>query len=110
MLLIFKIIMLFFQVLDPPDILFNEAKLGDGHTVLYNPVDSNNVDNPQEIIWTNHIKFSHIDLEFKAKYVIKETPAVKPDPDGEDHYVTEWKNGIISGSITLNLIRSKYMF
>ncbi|KAJ8299760.1 hypothetical protein KUTeg_023820 [Tegillarca granosa] len=95
------------KILDPPKILYNEAKLVDSsNNVKNNPPNSNNVTNPQDTVWTNNIKFSRAELVFKAKYVIKEEPALKPDPNGEKHYVTEWKNGIISGSIRLNLIRN----
>nr|XP_034301655.1 uncharacterized protein LOC105322112 [Crassostrea gigas] len=87
------------------NILENECKLKDSAgRVLTNPSDPNTA-SPQPTIWTNNVIWHEADTKWDAKYTLTETPPA-PDPSGVNHYVTDFKYGIVHATTKLVLERN----
>lgn len=96
-----------FTVTEKANILENECKLKDSAgRVLTNPSDPNTA-SPQPTIWTNNVIWHEADTKWDAKYTLTETPPA-PDPSGVNHYVTDFKYGIVHATTKLVLERSKW--
>ena len=97
---------------EKPSILYNEAKIEDGSSVVTSPPDPNSdYDHaaPAPKTWTNNVGVTYTNAEFRGKYQISETPT-PPDPSGNNHYVLDWNSGIISGSILFQLYRGMAIY
>ncbi|CAC5401970.1 unnamed protein product [Mytilus coruscus] len=97
-------------ITEETSLLYAEIKL---HTftneILTTPHDPNDPGS-EPIKWTNNKNFSEAEVEFRAKYVASGystsgTPPPPPDPTGIEHYVTDFKHGILFGLITVEYIR-----
>ena len=95
---------------DKPTILYNEAKLEDGSSVVAVPLNPNSdYDHSSNApkTWTKNTGVSYTNSEFSGMYKILDTPNPGPDPNGTNHYVLHWETGIVSGSISFRLRRGK---
>ena len=88
------------------DVKYAEAKLTDPvNKILRTPVDPNDP-GPQPIQWTNNVAWRTAEIEFRSKFPDLGIPPAL-DPKGEKHFVTDFKYGIISATMTLTHERGK---
>ena len=98
--------MFIFSVVIDVDVKYAEAKLTDvNDKILTTPVDPN-APGPQPIRWTNNVAWRTAEIEFKSKFPALGNPPPL-DPKGETHFVTDFKFGIISATMTLTHERGK---
>jgi hypothetical protein len=97
--------MIFFPtVTDQPLILHNHAVFYDDPVRKTEKIenDPNYVTNDHPIIWTNFERFTVVEAKMSAKYL-------QPNPgDLTDHYVRDFKVGLIEMKTTLYLYRGLY--
>ncbi|CAG2190381.1 unnamed protein product [Mytilus edulis] len=67
------------------------------------PIDPNDPI-PRETKWTNHIMINTAYLEVTAVFKVDATQPA-PDPNGRNHFVTEFKYGVLAGQMKLTLVR-----
>ena len=94
-------IQILFVVLDPPSILENHAIFYDHPLEKKEKVENNPnyIGNDYPIIWTNLPGLLHVETKMAAKYA-------QPNPGNlEDHFVTDFKVGLIEMKTTLSLYR-----
>lgn len=102
------------SVTEETSLLYAEIKLHTlTNTILTTPVDPNDPGS-EPIKWTNNRNFSEAEIEFHAKYVASGfstsgIPPPPPDPTGDNHYVTDFKHGILFGLITVDFIRGNIL-
>jgi hypothetical protein len=76
------------------------------HSFLLDNIFLNNEPGYEPTRFTNKDSLNKAEMEFHGKFIASGTP---PDLTSEykDHYVTEFKYGIVYGQMTTNFIRSK---
>jgi hypothetical protein len=88
-------------------ILYAEIKLHNpSYEIVTTPLDPNEL-GPEPTRFTNIDSLNEADMEFHGKFIASGTP---PDLTSElykDHYVTDFKYGIVYGQMITNFIRSK---
>jgi len=96
-----------FPVIKDVDVLYAEAKLTDPvNQILTTPIDANEP-GPQPIRWTNNVAWLTAEIEFRSKFPdLGKAP--DHDPNGDTHFVTDFKYGIISASMKLEHDRGMY--
>ena len=97
------ILILYFSVTDKPPILENHAIFYDDpfRKIVKVENDPNYIQDDHEIVWTNFVLFSVTQTKMSAKYL---QPNVGLDPD---HYVRDFKVGLIEMKATITLYRGK---
>ena len=99
--------MFIFTVMEYTSILYAEIKLHNpSNEIVTTPLDPNEPGH-EPTRFTNIDSFNEADMEFHGKFLASGTP---PDLTSElykDHYVTDFKYGIVYGQMTTNFIRSK---
>jgi len=98
-----------FPVIKDVDVLYAEAKLTDPvNQILTTPIDANEP-GPQPIRWTNNVAWLTAEIEFRSKFPdLGKAP--DHDPNGDTHFVTDFKYGIISASMRLEHDRGMYIY
>ena len=98
--------MFIFTVTEYTSILYAEIKLHNpSNEIVTTPLDPNEPGH-EPTRFTNKDSLNEAEMEFHGKFIAFGTPP-PPDPTGEDHYVTEFKYGIVYGQMNINFIRSK---
>lgn len=69
------------------------------------PIDPNDPI-PRETKWTNHIMINRAYLEVTAVFKVNDTPPA-PDQTGRNHFITEFKYGVLAGTMKLTLVRGR---
>ncbi|KAK3103765.1 hypothetical protein FSP39_021725 [Pinctada imbricata] len=91
------------EVTEVANIVYNEATLtrtlGQADVTLLNPPDPNS-GAPQDTVWTNQGEWDKVKVKWDAEYDLVVTA-----PDG-DHYVTDFKHGIILAKTKIIHIRA----
>ena len=98
--------MFIFTVMEYTSILYAEIKLHNpSYEIVTTPLDPNEP-GYEPTRFTNKDSLNKAEMEFHGKFIASGTP---PDLTSEykDHYVTEFKYGIVYGQMTTNFIRSK---
>ena len=99
--------MFIFTVMEYTSILYAEIKLHNpSNEIVTTPLDPNEP-GYEPTRFTNKDSLNEAEMEFHGKFIASGTP---PDLTSElykDHYVTEFKYGIVYGQMTTNFIRSK---
>ena len=90
-------------VTEETSILYVEIKLHNpSNEIVTTPSDPNDP-GPQPIRFTNKDSLNAAEIEMRAKFVTSGTP---PKPE-DDHYITEFKYGIVYGEMKFEYIKSK---
>ncbi|CAG2217115.1 unnamed protein product [Mytilus edulis] len=86
---------------------YAEAKLRDTDTnkIITTPIDPNQP-GPQPIRWTNHVNWKEIDIEISFKFPDLGKPP-DYDPKGEQHFVIDFKYGVVHASMQLKHYKEK---
>ena len=99
--------MFIFTVMEYTSILYAEIKLHNpSNEIVTTPLDPNEPGH-EPTRFTNIDSLNEADMEFHGKFLASGTP---PDLTSElykDHYVTDFKYGIVYGQMITNFIRSK---
>lgn len=90
--------MVLFLVTESVTVTYNEALLEFGVITSKNPTDPNNITQPQPKIWVNELQFNTLKVKFIAAWTQREPP-----PDITNHYVTDFKVGLVEGSMDYEL-------
>lgn len=93
-------------VTEEPSILYAEIKLHNPvHAIVTTPLDPND-SGPQPVRFTNKNDLNEAEIKFEGKFVASGIPPTH-DPNGENHYVTDFKYGIVFGQMTLEYFKGK---
>jgi len=94
-------------VTEYPTITYNEAKLKskNGDVISFPPDPSKTYTPPEDVVWTNNLEIAYATGNFKAKYETSTGAIPAPDATGENHFVTDFRTGIIGGRMSFTLIR-----
>ena len=99
--------MFIFTVMEYTSILYAETKLHNpSNETVTTPLDPNEPGH-EPTRFTNKDNLNEAEIEFHGKFVASGTPPDLTNKLYEDHYVTEFKYGIVYGQMTTNFIRSK---
>ena len=95
----------YLTVTEETSILYAEIKLHNpSNEIITTPSDPNDP-GPQPIRFTNKDNLNAAEIEMRAKFVTSGTP---PDLTNiTDHYITEFKYGIVYGEMKFEYIKSK---
>lgn len=97
-----------FLVLKDSTILYAIAKLNSsipGRNAIETPIDPNDPI-PRVTKWTNQLMIDRAYLEVNAVFKVNSVPTA-PDQTGRNHYITDFKYGVLGGRIKLAIIRGK---
>ncbi|CAG2198378.1 unnamed protein product [Mytilus edulis] len=93
-------------ITEEPSILYAEIKLHNPvHAIVTTPSDPSDT-GPQPVRFTNKNDLNEAEIQFHGKF---EASGIPPpyDPSGENHYVTDFKYGIVFGQMTLEYFRGE---
>ncbi|CAC5375018.1 unnamed protein product [Mytilus coruscus] len=93
-------------ITEEPSILYAEIKLHNpAHEIVTTPLDPSDT-GPQPVRFTNKNDLNAAEIQFDGKFVASGIPPLH-DPSGENHYVTDFKYGIVYGQMTLDYLRAE---
>lgn len=95
-----------FLVTRDSSIVYAIAKLNSsqpGRNFIETPIDPNDPI-PRAKKWTNHLLINRAYLEVIAVFKVHDTPPA-PDQNGRNHFITDFRYGVLAGQMKLALIR-----